>query len=66
MHYPTAVHMQPAYAGYGRGPGSLPVSERLARTVVSLPMFVGLLEQEQTAVAAAIQTATAVTDSEIV
>jgi dTDP-4-amino-4,6-dideoxygalactose transaminase len=55
VHYPTPVHLQPAYARYGAGPGSLPVSERLARTVVSLPMFVGLTEAEQGAVASAVR-----------
>ena len=55
VHYPTPIHLQPAYARYGAGPGSLPVSERLARTVVSLPMFVGLSEAELQAVAGAVR-----------
>jgi dTDP-4-amino-4,6-dideoxygalactose transaminase len=54
VHYPTPVHLQPAYEEYGSGPGSLPVSERLARTVVSLPMFVGLTQDEQRQVVAAL------------
>jgi len=57
VHYPTPVHLQPGYARWGGGPGSLPVSERLARTVVSLPMFVGLTETEQGRVAEAVQAA---------
>jgi dTDP-4-amino-4,6-dideoxygalactose transaminase len=32
------MHLQPAYAGYGKGPGSLPVSEKLSLQVLSLPM----------------------------
>ena len=55
VHYPTPVHLQPAYAAYGRGPGSLPVSERLAATVLSLPLFPGLTAAEQQQVAAALQ-----------
>ena len=55
VHYPTPVHLQPAYAHYGRGPGSQPVSERLARTVVSLPLFPGLTADEQDQVAAALR-----------
>lgn len=38
VHYPCPMHLQPAYERYGRGPGSLPVSESLAHRVVSLPM----------------------------
>ncbi len=38
VHYPRPMHLQPAYEQYGRGPGSLPVSENLALRVLSLPM----------------------------
>lgn len=53
VHYPRPVHLQPAYAGYGNGPGSLPVTERLAGSVVSLPLFPGLTPEEQQRVARA-------------
>jgi dTDP-4-amino-4,6-dideoxygalactose transaminase len=56
VHYPTPVHLQPGYAHFSSGPGSLPVTEWLARAVVSLPMFVGLTEGEQEKVAKAIDT----------
>lgn len=62
VHYPTPVHLQPGYAAYAAGPGSLPVTERLARTVVSLPMFVGLTEAEQETVAMAATLAPSPTD----
>jgi dTDP-4-amino-4,6-dideoxygalactose transaminase len=39
IHYPTPVHLQPAYAGLGLGLGSLPVAERLASESCSLPVF---------------------------
>jgi dTDP-3-amino-3,4,6-trideoxy-alpha-D-glucose transaminase len=39
IHYPTPIHLQPAYADLGQGPGSLPVAERLAGEICSLPMF---------------------------
>ena len=39
IHYPVPVHLQPAYAQYGDGPGSLPVTERLAGEVLSLPIY---------------------------
>ena len=38
VHYPTPPHLQRAYAGLGLGKGSLPVSERLHREVLSLPI----------------------------
>jgi dTDP-4-amino-4,6-dideoxygalactose transaminase len=39
IHYPTPIHLQPAYADLGLGPGSLPVAERLAGENCSLPIF---------------------------
>jgi dTDP-4-amino-4,6-dideoxygalactose transaminase len=39
IHYPTPVHLQPAYAELGLAPGSLPVAERLASECCSLPLF---------------------------
>ncbi len=39
IHYPTPIHLQPAYADLGQGPGSLPVAERLAAEICSLPIF---------------------------
>ncbi len=39
IHYPIPIHLQPAFAHLGFGQGSFPVSERLAATSVSLPMF---------------------------
>lgn len=38
VYYPRPMHLQPAYAAHGNGEGSLPVSENLSRTVLSLPM----------------------------
>jgi dTDP-4-amino-4,6-dideoxygalactose transaminase len=39
VHYPSPVHLLPAYADLGFRPGSLPHSERAAREVLSLPMY---------------------------
>jgi dTDP-4-amino-4,6-dideoxygalactose transaminase len=39
FHYPKPVHLQAAYADLGRGEGSFPVSEALARTFLSLPIY---------------------------
>ena len=38
IYYPLPMHMQTAYKGFGDGPGSLPVSERLSKRVLALPM----------------------------
>jgi len=38
VYYPLPMHLQTAYASYGDGKGSLPVSERLSGSVLSLPM----------------------------
>ncbi len=48
IHYPVPPHLSGAYAHLGLGPGSLPVTERLADTVLSLPSFIGLTEEDQT------------------
>lgn len=38
IYYPRPMHLQPAYSRYGDGVGSLPISEKLSRRVLSLPM----------------------------
>lgn len=38
IHYPVPPHRQQAYADLGFGPGSFPIAERLAESVLSLPM----------------------------
>jgi UDP-2-acetamido-2-deoxy-ribo-hexuluronate aminotransferase len=38
IYYPKPMHLQTAYKAFGAGENSLPVSERLSRTVLSLPM----------------------------
>ncbi len=37
-HYPVPPHLQGAYRDLGLGPGSLPVSEAIARETLSLPI----------------------------
>jgi dTDP-4-amino-4,6-dideoxygalactose transaminase len=53
IHYPVPIHRQPAYALPSL---SLPASERAAETVLSLPMYPEL-QQEQDAVIEALQRA---------
>lgn len=46
IHYPKPVHLQKAYASLGYGPGSFPISERVAPELLSLPMFPELTEAQ--------------------
>lgn len=39
IHYPVPIHLQPGYRWLGYGEGDFPVTERLAREMLSLPMF---------------------------
>jgi len=39
IHYPTPLHLQPAYSYLEIEPGTLPVTERIAKEIVSLPMY---------------------------
>ena len=39
VHYPVPVHLQPAYVGRVRIAGSMEVTERLAQSVLSLPLY---------------------------
>lgn len=45
IHYPIPVHMQKAYADLGYKPGDFPVTERLAETFLSLPIYPELREE---------------------
>lgn len=55
IHYPVPVHLQPAYRRLGLAPGSLPVSERLTREVLSLPLYPELSEEQVERVAQAVR-----------
>jgi dTDP-4-amino-4,6-dideoxygalactose transaminase len=43
MHYPKAVHLQPAFAHLGHA-GEFPIAEAICENIVSLPMFAELEE----------------------
>ena len=47
LHYPVPVHLQKCYLAWSPGKGSLPVTERLAAEILSLPMFPGLKPEQQ-------------------
>jgi UDP-2-acetamido-2-deoxy-ribo-hexuluronate aminotransferase len=54
VHYPLSLHQQPAYAA-GYAGQSFPVSETLAREVISLPMHADLDEATQQRIVAAVR-----------
>jgi dTDP-4-amino-4,6-dideoxygalactose transaminase len=54
VHYPLPVHRMRAYAFLGLGEGDLPVSERLAREVLSLPLYPELAQAAVLRVCAAV------------
>ena len=55
VHYPIPVHLQQAYVGLGYSEGSLPVTEQAARSVLSLPMYPELTEEELNTVAMSVR-----------
>lgn len=56
IHYPLPAHQQPVYAHLAP-PAGLPITERLAGEVLSLPMYPELTDDEARAVAAAVREA---------
>jgi len=45
IHYPIPIHLQPAYADLGHKPGDFPVTEQLAKRILSLPMYPGIMPE---------------------
>jgi dTDP-4-amino-4,6-dideoxygalactose transaminase len=54
IHYPTPLHLQPAYAYLNIPRGALPVTERVANEIVSLPMYPELTRSQLEAVVMAL------------
>ena len=54
IHYPIPVHLQPAYRELGYSVGDFPITERLTREIVSLPMHPFLTRADVQDVAAAV------------
>ena len=57
VHYPVPVHLQPAFRGFGYGPGDFPVAEAAADQILSLPMYPQITAEQQSRVAAAVRQA---------
>jgi dTDP-4-amino-4,6-dideoxygalactose transaminase len=55
FHYPIPVHLQAAFRHLGLGPGSFPVTERIARRTLSLPVFPEMTEDQLDHVCACIR-----------
>lgn len=48
IHYPIPPHMSEAYKYLEVKEGSLPITENYAKTVLSIPLYNGMTEEEQT------------------
>ncbi|NJM18879.1 MAG: DegT/DnrJ/EryC1/StrS family aminotransferase [Richelia sp. RM2_1_2] len=54
IHYPIPCHLQPAFSDLGYQIGDFPHSEKLAKQILSLPMYPGLTSSQVKEVAAVI------------
>jgi dTDP-4-amino-4,6-dideoxygalactose transaminase len=54
VHYPVPLHLQPACEYLGIAPGSLPVTEKVAAEVISLPMYPELIASQLERIANAV------------
>ena len=57
IHYPTPVHLQPAFKDLGYLVGDFPVTERLSGKILSLPIYPELTYDEVKSVASAVKEA---------
>lgn len=54
IHYPVPPHLSEAYQYLGMKDGDLPITEAYANTVLSLPLYNGMTEEEQSRVIQAV------------
>lgn len=47
IHYPVPPHLQECYKYLGHKEGDFPITEKLAKTVLSIPMYNGMTDEEQ-------------------
>ena len=45
-HYPIPMHLQEAYKELGLKQGDLPIAEEISNTVLSIPMYYGMTDEE--------------------
>jgi dTDP-4-amino-4,6-dideoxygalactose transaminase len=55
IHYPTPLHLQPAYADLGYVRGALPITEEVADTCLSLPIYPEMTDAQQDHVVATLR-----------
>lgn len=47
IHYPIPPHLQKAYKDMGSKKGAYPIAEQLSQEVLSIPLFIGMTEEQQ-------------------
>jgi dTDP-4-amino-4,6-dideoxygalactose transaminase len=57
IHYPIPLHRQPAFASQGPLPETLPIVEKAADEILSLPLYPELTDTQAEAVVAAVRDA---------
>jgi dTDP-4-amino-4,6-dideoxygalactose transaminase len=57
LHYPVPVHMQKAYSNLGYNEGDFPISERIARECITLPLYPEMTSTDQDVVIEALRSA---------
>jgi dTDP-4-amino-4,6-dideoxygalactose transaminase len=55
IHYPLALHLQPAYAFLGHRRGDFPAAEEACETVLSLPLFARMSDEQVGAVTSGVR-----------
>lgn len=48
IHYPIPIHLQKTYSHLGHKKGNFPVAEKVAKSILSLPIYPGLTKKEIT------------------
>jgi len=60
VYYPVPIHFHAPYRQFGKGEGSLPITESVARRILALPIAPHVSDEQAEYVAAAVQMATQV------
>ena len=47
IHYPIPLHLQPAYKHLNHKEGDFPVTEKVAKEILSIPLYPELTEEQQ-------------------